>query len=154
MCGLLDLLKSPMLRPTQKQRGSVPKRHEVVSDASTSDNSAAQTTSKVPQYMFEAILNFLDQENQKETSNPKRRASIQLCRDFVSEFGFPEEDHYIFAKDGAVRVLTEEERSDLPSSPKNVNNFLLVSSISPLDFSAGFITDNSMLQATPEWDIH
>lgn len=79
--------------------------------------------------MFEAILDFLDQEIQKETSNPKRRASIQLCRDFVSEYGFPEEDHYIHVKDGVVRVLTVEERSRLPGSPSNVNNFLLVSSM-------------------------
>lgn len=79
--------------------------------------------------MFEAILDFLDQEIQKETSNPKRRASIQMCRDFVSEYGFPEEHHYIHVKDGVARVLTEEERSKLPRSPANVNNFLLVSSM-------------------------
>lgn len=80
--------------------------------------------------MFEAILNGLDQKIQNETSNARRRESIQLCRDFVAEYGFPEEDHYIYVKDGVVRVLTKEESTRLPGSPTNVNNFLLVSSVS------------------------
>jgi hypothetical protein len=119
-----------MPRATQRRSGgSVPIPIEAVSTAATSDTRAAQQTTKVPQDMFETILNGLGEMVQKETSNPRRRESIRLCRDFVSEYGFPKEDHCIWVKDGVVKVLTEEECMRLPGSPNNVDHFLLVSSV-------------------------
>lgn len=45
--------------------------------------------------MMEEILSYLDRLISKETSNPRRRKNIQICKDFVREFGWPEDDYYI-----------------------------------------------------------
>lgn len=81
------------------------------------------------------MLTYLDRLISKETSNPRRRKNIQICKDFVREYGWPEDDYYIWVMQGVVKVITQEERFSLPRSPAKADAFLLVSSNEPISAS-------------------
>ncbi|KAI3396818.1 hypothetical protein diail_11647 [Diaporthe ilicicola] len=91
--------------------------------------------------LMDDMVSFLDQLIQKETSKPRLRENIQRCKDFVREYGWPEEDYYILVVQGEVKVLTEEKSFALHGLSANPDAFLLVSSNKPLSASPAEATN-------------
>lgn len=127
-----------MPRTIQRQ-GPNPKPTEIASSADAQEGEIKGLT-KDSQEMMEAMLIYLDQLIQKETSNPRRRENIQICRDYVRQYDWPEDDYYIWVVQGVVKVITQEERFELPPSPAKADNFLLVRSSGPSSASSAETT--------------
>ncbi|KAH8774766.1 hypothetical protein F5883DRAFT_18333 [Diaporthe sp. PMI_573] len=106
-----------------QNRGSGPKPVENISDAATAGQGPVQGTSKNDQELLNDLLGFLDKRIQDETSNPRRRESIQLCRNFVNDHGYPVEDYciYAWATHGIVKVLTDDETKTLPHTVEHAS---------------------------------
>lgn len=127
MCGLSDLLRAAIMPRTIQRQGPHPKPTEIVRSTDAQDGPIKGLT-KDPPEMLEVMMRFLDQLIEEETSNPTRRKNIQICKDYVGEHGYPEDDYYIRVVQGVVTVLNQEERFALPPTPNRADNFLLVSS--------------------------
>lgn len=139
MCGLFDLRTAVMPRTVQRQ-GPHPKPNEIVSRTNAQEAPIKGLT-KDPPEMLEVMLSFLDQSIEEETSNPTRRKNIQVCKDYVREYGYPEDDYYIRVVQGVVTVLNQEERFALLPTPNRADNFLLVSSNKAGSVSSAEITN-------------
>lgn len=121
-----------------QNRVSGPKPVEISSDAAVARPGPVQGTSKDDSELLNDLLGFLDKRIQDETSNARRRESIQLCRNFVQEHGYPLEDYciYAWATQGVVKVLTDDEAETLPKTVEHASErYILVSATIPSSFS-------------------
>lgn len=126
---------------TIQRRDSNPKPVEIVSSTNAQE-SLIRGLTKSPQEMMEVMMIFLDRLVQEELSNPRRRKNIQICKDFVREYGWPEDDYCVRVWQGEVKVITETQRSALPPSLDRVDAFLLVSSNEFISASSAEITNS------------
>lgn len=111
-----------------------PQPVDMSNDAAVSGPGSVQGTSKDDEQLLNDLLGFLDKRIQDETSNPSRRESIQLCRNFVQEHGYPLEDYciYAWATHGVVKVLSDEEAETLPKTVEHASErYILVSTTIP-----------------------
>ncbi|KAL1865053.1 hypothetical protein Daus18300_007400 [Diaporthe australafricana] len=143
-----------------QNQGSGPELAETDSDSTAAGHRPVQRTTKDDQELWNGLLGVLDKEIQDETLNPTRRLSIQLCRDFVKEHGYPVEDYYIYAwaTHGIVIIMNENQIQNLPRSvERSRDSFILVSSnmpnLSRYSARARARADDSS-QAAPEYDDH
>lgn len=116
---------------------SAPKPVDISSDAAVSGPGPVQGTSKDDERLLNDLLGFLDKRIRGETSNPRRRESIQLCRTFVQEHGYPVEDYciYAWASHGVVKVLSDDEAETLPKTVEHASErYILVSTTIPKSF--------------------
>lgn len=118
-------------------RFSGPKPVEISRDAAIAGPGLVHGTSKDDSDLLNDLLGFLDKRIQDETSNPRRRESIQLCRTFVQEHGYPLEDYciYAWATHGVVKVLSDDEAETLPKTVEHASErYILVSTTVPNSF--------------------
>lgn len=141
MCGLSGFLRAAVMPRTIQRQGSNPKPVEIVSSPNAQESPIRGVT-KFPQEMMEVMMTFLNQLIQKELSNPRRRKNMQICKDFVREYGWPEDDYCIRVLQGEVKVMTEKKCFALPASPDNVDTFLLVSSKESISASSAEIANS------------
>lgn len=135
LLGTSNAMGAPVKSLISAVRSCLLKRHDSspepignISDANAHENRPIGAMTKGTPEIMENMLSCLDEMTQNETSNPRRRENMQLCRDFVRDHGWPKDGYCIWALKGVVLVLTEEQVLKLPkSNPARVDAYTMVS---------------------------